>query len=194
MCATVAAPVSLPHADHDPSGRATMTSRAKACRGQIKSVLSFLLLVIFFFQASPARAATAPPIPAGSVRIHYFRPDGNYSGWALYTWNASTENASWCSSEVQISGTDAYGVYFDVSVNPAQGTPTGDLGFIINNCSENQVKDPGPDQHLQITTFNQAWIISGDATVYTSEPTEAQKLNSNFLKEQAYLLDRTRVA
>jgi pullulanase len=85
-------------------------------------------------------------------------------------------------------------VYFDVSVNPALGTPTGDLGFIINNCAENQVKDPGPDQHLQVTTYSQAWIISGDATVYTSEPTEAQKLNSNFLKEQAYWLDRTRVA
>jgi pullulanase len=154
-----------------------------------------LLLLVALMSLLPSlRAQSDPPIPPGDVRIHYFRPDGNYSGWALYTWNASTENASWCSSEVQISGTDAYGVYFDVSVNPAQGTPTGDLGFIINNCSENQVKDPGPDQHLQITTFNQAWIISGDATVYTSEPTEAQKLNSNFLKEQAYWLDRTRVA
>lgn len=153
-----------------------------------------LLLVALMCLLPSLRAQSDPPIPSGDVRIHYFRPDGNYSGWALYTWNASTENASWCSSEVQISGTDAYGVYFDVSVNPAQGTPTGDLGFIINNCAENQVKDPGPDQHLQITTFSQAWIISGDATVYTSQPTEAQKLNSNFLKEQAYWMDRTRVA
>jgi pullulanase len=153
-----------------------------------------LLLVALMCLLPSLRAQSDPPIPPGDVRIHYFRPDGNYSGWALYTWNASTENASWCSSEVQISGTDSYGVYFDVSVNPAQGTPTGDLGFIINNCVDNQVKDPGPDQHLQITTFSQAWIISGDATVYTSEPTEAQKLNSNFLKEQAYWMDRTRVA
>jgi pullulanase len=154
-----------------------------------------LLLTVALMCLLPSlRAQSDPPIPPGDVRIHYFRPDGNYAGWALYTWNASTENASWCSSEVQISGTDAYGVYFDVSVNPALGTPTGDLGFIINNCAENQVKDPGPDQHLQITTYSQAWIISGDATVYTSEPTEAQKLNSNFLKEQAYWLDRTRVA
>jgi pullulanase len=167
----------------------TMPPRARSTAKRL-----LLLLLALMCLLPTLRAQSDPPIPPGDVRIHYFRPDGNYSGWALYTWNASTENASWCSSEVQISGTDAYGVYFDVSVNPAQGTPTGDLGFIINNCAENQVKDPGPDQHLQITAFSQAWIISGDATVYTSEPTEAQKLNSNFLKEQAYWLDRTRVA
>ena len=171
-----------------------MTSRAKACRGQIKSVLSFLLLVIFFFQASPARAATAPPIPAGSVRIHYFRPDGNYTGWALYTWNASTENAVWCQTEVSVTGSDSYGVYFDVTVNPNQGTPTGDLGFIINNCAQGQIKDPGPDQHLQITQFNEAWVIHGNATVFTTQPTQQQISNSILGVEQAYWLDRTHLA
>jgi len=164
----------------------------RLAKSTAKRLLLFTVALVCLLPS--LRAQSDPPIPTGDVRIHYFRPDGNYPGWALYTWNASTENASWCGNEVQISGTDAYGVYFDVSVNPAWGTPTGDLGFIINNCAENQVKDPGPDQHLQITVFGQAWIISGDATVYTSEPTEAQKLNSNFLKEQAYWLDRTRVA
>lgn len=134
------------------------------------------------------------PIPAGDVRIHYYRPDGNYSGWALYTWNASTAGNTWCSSEISVTGTDEYGVYFDVPVSATQGTPAGDLGFIINNCSAGQIKDPGPDQHLQTTQYTQAWIISGDSTVYTTEPTDAQKLNSNFLKQQAYWLDRSRVA
>ncbi len=134
------------------------------------------------------------PIPTGDVRIHYYRPDGNYSGWALYTWNASTENASWCSSEVAITGTDSYGVYFDVTVNPSQGTPPGDLGFIINNCGEGQIKDPGPDQHLQTTQYNQAWVIHGNSTVFTTEPTPQQISNSILGVEQAYWMDRTRVA
>ena len=42
-------------------------------------------------------------VPAGDVRIHYHCPDGKYTGWALYTWNASTENNSWCQSEVAIT-------------------------------------------------------------------------------------------
>ena len=134
------------------------------------------------------------PVPPGDARIHYYRPDGNYSGWALYTWNASTANASWCSSEISPTGTDSYGVYFDVPVNTSAGTPPGDLGFIINNCAAGQIKDPGPDGHLQTTQYTQAWIVSGDPTIYTVAPTAAQKLNALFLKQQAYWLDRSRVA
>ncbi|MBV8071488.1 MAG: DUF3372 domain-containing protein, partial [Acidobacteriaceae bacterium] len=135
-----------------------------------------------------------PAIPAGDVRIHYYRPDGNYSGWALYTWNASTENAVWCQSEVAITGTDSYGVYFDVTVNTSQGTPPGDLGFIINNCAAGQIKDPGPDQHLDTTKYNEAWVIHGNATVFTTQPTPQQISNSIIGVEQAYWIDRSRVA
>lgn len=135
-----------------------------------------------------------PAIPAGDVRIHYYRPDGNYSGWALYTWNASTENNSWCSSEVAITGTDSYGVYFDVTVNRSQGNPPGDLGFIINNCAEGQIKDPGPDQHLDTTKYDEAWVIHGNSTVFTTQPTAQQISNSILGVEQAYWIDRSRIA
>src|ERR1700692_2467766 len=133
-----------------------------------------LLLLFFTLFARPSHAQAEPPIPSGDVRIHYYRPDGNYSGWALYTWNASTENASWCQTEVAITGTDSYGVYFDVTVNPSWGTPSGDLGFIINNCAAGQIKDPGPDQHLQTTQYQEAWVIHANATVFTTQPTAQQ--------------------
>ena len=170
-----------------------MTSRIKAAHWQAKLSFSLLLFLLCFCR-TPARAASEPPIPSGEVRIHYFRPDGNYAGWALYTWNASTENALWCQSEVAITGTDSFGVYFDVTVNPAQGNPVGDLGFIINNCAQGQVKDPGPDQHLQITQYNEAWVIHADATVFTSQPTPQQIANAILSIEQAYWLDRTHLA
>ncbi len=111
------------------------------------------------------------PIASGNVRLHYYRPDGTYTGWGLYTWNASTENNSWCSSEVPITGIDSWGVYYDVSVNPTQGSPAGELDFIINNCDAGQIKDPGANQALQVTQYSQGWVISGDATVYTTQPT-----------------------
>ncbi len=133
-------------------------------------------------------------IPPGDVRIHYYRPDGNYSGWALYTWNASTENNSWCQSEVSVSGTDSYGIYFDVSVNPTQGTPPGQLGFIINNCSTGGTKDPGPNQYLQVTQYNQAWVISGDPNVFTTEPTPAQIAGAGLYQHQAFWINRTTLA
>jgi pullulanase len=163
----------------------------KSISWQARLSFSFLLCLLF---SSHALAQSDPPIPAGEVRIHYFRPDGDYAGWALYTWNASTENAVWCQSEVAITGTDSFGVYFDVTVNPAQGSPVGDLGFIINNCAAGQIKDPGPDQHLQITQFNEAWVIHADATVFTSQPTPQQIANAILSIEQAYWVDRTHFA
>ena len=167
-----------------------MTHKTETPIRHPRAVFGFLLALLCL-SLTPIRAVAEPPIPSGSVRIHYFRPDGNYSGWALYTWNASTENASWCQSEVAITGTDSFGVYFDVTVNPAWGNPTGDLGFIINNCAAGQIKDPGPDQHLQITTYNEAWVIHADATVFTTQPTPQQIANAILSIEQAYWLDRT---
>jgi pullulanase len=154
-------------------------------------LLLVLALIVTFTLAAPYALAQAdPPIPSGSVRIHYYRPDNNFSGWTMWTWNASTENqTAWCSTELNQSGSDSYGVYWDVTVNTSWGNPTGDLGFIIHNCAQN-VKDPGPDQHLQTQTFNEAWIISGDSTVYTAQPTAQQLLNGMFQSQQAYWLDR----
>jgi len=156
----------------------------------------FVLTVLLFSvgAALPMLAATDPPIPSGSVRIHYYRPDSNFSGWTMWTWNASTENqTAWCSTELNQSGIDSYGAYWDVTVNPTWGSPQGDLGFIIHNCGTGS-KDPGPDQHLQITLYREGWIISGDSTVYTTQPTPQQLLNGVFQQQQAYWLDRQRLA
>ncbi|MDQ2776696.1 MAG: pullulanase-type alpha-1,6-glucosidase [Acidobacteriota bacterium] len=139
-------------------------------------------------------AQPSKPTPSGTVRIHYYRPDSKYSGWALYTWNASTENNSWCQSEVAVTGTDSYGVYFDVAVNPAQGSPVGQLGFIINNCSEGGTKDPGPNQYLQVTQYSEAWVISGDSNVFTTQPTAGQIAGAGLYQHQAFWIDRTTIA
>jgi pullulanase len=133
-------------------------------------------------------------IPPSDVRIHYYRPDGNYSGWAVYTWNASTSTNTWCSGEVQNSGTDSFGIYFDVPVNAAQGTPAGQLGFIINNCNSGGTKDPGVNQYLQVTQYNQAWVISGDPNVFTTVPTASQIASAGFYGHAAFWIDRTTVA
>ena len=48
--------------------------------------------------------------------------------------------------------------------------------------------------HLNVSTYTQAWVISGNATVFTSVPTPAEILASLLNVEQAYWLDRQRVA
>ncbi len=170
-----------------------MTLRNAVAQRLIKFVSIFAIILGSIALTLPALAAN-PPIPAGSVRIHYFRPDSNFAGWTMWTWNASTENqTSWCQTELQQTGIDSYGAYWDVTVNPAWGNPVGDLGFIIHNCAQN-VKDIDSDRHLNILQYNEAWIISGDPTIYTTQPTPAQLLNGVFQQQQAYWLDRQRLA
>jgi pullulanase len=163
-----------------------MTYTTKAPIRQVRALFAFLLFLLCVSQ-QPARAAS---IPSGDVRIHYFRPDGNYSGWAIYTWDAHP-TPGWCNGEIQVTGTDTFGVYFDVPVDPTLST---DLGFIINNCPAGGIKDPGPDQHLNIATYNEAWVIHADATVFTTQPTPQQIANAILSIQQAYWLDRSRVA
>jgi len=38
--------------------------------------------------------------------------------------------------------------------------------------------------------FNEAWVISGDAQVFTTQPTAAQLLDAVFFKQQALWIDR----
>ena len=103
----------------------------------------------------------------GYARIHYFRPDGNYSNWTVYAFNDTEEANDYNDGPTFQTGSDSYGAYFDIKLNASPA----DLGFIVHNVSTG-TKDPGSDMHL--TQFSngqgQAWVISGDATVYNSPP------------------------
>jgi pullulanase len=137
--------------------------------------------------AQPATGAD-PAVPPGHARIHYFRPDGNYDNWSLYPFGATTDpTGTFCTTEDYYSGYDSYGPYFDV------GVTNGQLGFIIHNCSTG-VKDPGPNQSLQIPQNLQGWVVSGDPAVFTQVPTSAQLLSGPFNQLQAYWIDASTVA
>ena len=126
----------------------------------------------------------------GYARIHYYRPDGNYSSWSVYAFEDTAEyTGDYNDGLTFVTSYDSYGAYFDISLIPnAQN-----LGFIIHNTSTG-VKDPGPNMYLNVATNPQAWAISGNATVFTTTPTPTQILDSLLNVEQAYWLDRQRVA
>jgi pullulanase len=138
----------------------------------------------------PVEFTTEPPIPANKARIHYFRPDSNYASWTVYAFGDTTEDTgNFNGGPVFVTGYDTYGAFYDVGLtqNPR------DLGFIVHNISLG-IKDPGPDMHLNVAQFKEAWVISGDAQVFTTQPTAAQLLDAVFFKLQAFWIDRTTVA
>ncbi len=129
-------------------------------------------------------------LPAGYARIHYYRPDRNFSNWTVYSFNDTEEPTdNFNEGPTFPTGTDSYGAFFDIKLKP---NPQ-DLGFIVHNIATG-AKDPGPDMHLDVAQYNQAWVISGDATVYTSQPSPGQILNAGFSRLQAFWLDRATVA
>ncbi|WP_353063777.1 pullulanase-type alpha-1,6-glucosidase [Tunturibacter psychrotolerans] len=141
------------------------------------------------YKSQPSLTNPTALLP-GYARIHYFRPDGNYANWTAYAFNDTAEyTGDFNSGLTGVTNFDSYGAYFDISLIP---NPK-DLGFIIHNISTG-VKDPGPDMHLDVATNTQAWVISGNATVFPTTPTPTQILNSLLNVEQAYWLDRQRVA
>jgi pullulanase len=141
------------------------------------------------YKSQPSLTNPTALLP-GYARIHYFRPDGNYSNWTAYAFNDTAEyTGDFNSGLTGVTNLDSYGAYFDISLIP---NPK-DLGFIIHNISTG-VKDPGPDMHLDVATNTQAWVISGNATVFPTTPTPTEILNSLLNVEQAYWLDRQRVA
>ncbi len=138
----------------------------------------------------PTTSQKNPAIPPNVARVHFFRPDGQYANWTVYAFNDTTaDTGNFNGGPIQVTGTDPYGVYFDVPLKPNPN----DIGFIVHNIRTGAKNTPA-DLHLNVALYNEVWIISGDPTVYLTQPTAAQLLNANFLKLQAFWIDRTTIA
>jgi pullulanase/glycogen debranching enzyme len=117
-------------------------------------------------------------VPAGggggsnkTVRLHYNRPDNDYTGWTVYVYNAPGEaNGGWPGKAPD--GTDAFGKYWDITVG-------GDsFNFIIvKNASSPREpsnwsgRSGGDEQQFwSLASGNAIWKRAGDATNYSSNP------------------------
>ena len=129
---------------------------------------AFLLLLCVFVSAG-TRAASDPPIPSGSIRIHYHRPDGNYSGWTVYAFDNTTENTgNYGGGPVQVTGTDSFGAYFDVGVTT--GRARSWHHYSQSNSIRRRVFQKDTPNNLFVDPAAQGiefWAYSGIAKLYT---------------------------
>jgi pullulanase len=92
------------------------------------------------YTSVPDLTQQPPKLLPGYARVHYFRPDGNYTNWTVYAFNDTLEPTSnFNEGPVPVTGSDSYGALFDVQLKP---NPQ-DLGFIVHNISTG-TKDPDP--------------------------------------------------
>src|SRR5260370_3664015 len=114
--------------------------------------------------------ASIPPIPANHVRIHYFRPDGNYLGWTVYAFGDTTEDTSnFNGGPVKVTGQDSFGAFFDVGVT----STAQNVGLIIH---KGDLKDPGPNGFIDpAKKGNEDWQLSGVNVLHTTQPPTIQQ-------------------
>jgi pullulanase len=137
-------------------------------------------------KAELAYVSQEAPVPAGTARINYFRPDGQYAGWGLHVWEDTKTPTEWTKPLAQ-TGTNTFGVYWDVPVKDGWQK----LNFIVHKGDE---KDPGPDQSLTSAAGSQAWVVSGKAEVFTTRPDTSVRTVGDLSKQAAILLGADLVA
>ena len=97
-----------------------------------------------------------------TLKLHYFRFDGNYAGWGLHVWGTGYDGSEmqW-TNPLEPSGTSDTGVYWDI---PYRGA--GSIKYIIHN---GDAKDPDGDRFWPSPARNkEAWSITEDGTTYTT--------------------------
>src|SRR5271156_5425094 len=133
-----------------------------------RAASALLVILLGLVAFTPAFAQSDPAIPSGDIRIHYHRPDGNYSGWTVYAFDDTTENTGdYNGGPVQVTGTDSYGAYFDVGVTSG----AQEVGLIIHNptAAGGDVKDtPNNLFGDPATQGNEYWAYSGIGKLYTT--------------------------
>lgn len=125
-------------------------------------------------------------VPEGTARIHYSRPDAAFEGWVLHVWEDTSESVTW-ETGLEPSGSDAFGVYWDVGLQDGAET----LGFLIHQGDE---KDPGLDMFVELADTREVWIVSDDTTLHSSPPdtdTDTVTTLGDLTRARAHWLDRT---
>ena len=129
-----------------------------------------LFILLLFVTPGFLGAQATPPVPTNHVRIHYFRPDGNYLGWTVYAFGDTTEDTSnFNATPVEVTGQDSFGAFFDVGIASA----AQNVGIIIH---KGNVKDPGPNEFLDPATQGiEYWQLSGSNVLHTTQPPTIQQ-------------------
>ena len=123
------------------------------------------LACLWLLALAAALAQAAAPDPA-TVRVHFHRPSQDYTGWGLHVWGPALKlarNVTW-DRPLEPSGVDAYGVYFDVPVDPAGRG----FEFIVHR---GEVKSFASDQRIELAKHGrEIWVLENTGTVFTAPP------------------------
>lgn len=124
----------------------------------------YLLLIVLLCMS--LSAAWAERVPPQTVRIHYNRNLGDYSGWGAHVWGEYVDlpkKVTW-DRPLAPTGVDEFGVYFDVPVYAG----AKELSFILHKGDH---KNTPQDMKVVLKEHgSQVWILEDDQNIYTAPP------------------------
>ena len=108
------------------------------------------------------------PQPAGTIRVNYYRTDGNYDKKSLWYWGDVKEPSSgeWPNG-TDFTATGKYGRYIDIPLKDA----AKDLGFLLldRNKQGDDVKIRKEDyKFTDLKNHSQIFLKDDDETIYTN--------------------------
>ncbi|MBK1689832.1 pullulanase-associated domain-containing protein [Rubrivivax gelatinosus] len=127
--------------------------------------------------AAAQDAVKAAEVPADTISLHYYRPDGSYAGWGVHFWESFEKvkdgqivgprdkadmpimGISW-GSPMKPTGQDGFGMYWQVKANEFRN---GKINYIIHKGDN---KDCTKDSTWMLPQGRQVFINAGDCTPY----------------------------
>ncbi|MDR2070107.1 MAG: hypothetical protein LBP81_01630 [Treponema sp.] len=132
----------------------------------MKTNISRIVLVSLMALLCALAMASCASLPEdgedGPWIIHYFRPDGNYSGWDLWLWPAQPNDngAGYTFGEPDADGFVTTTAYLPEDVI--------EIGFIVREGGDSWTsKDIADDRFAGV---KEIWLISGDPAVHEEKP------------------------
>ncbi|WP_161974649.1 diguanylate cyclase domain-containing protein [Piscinibacter terrae] len=120
-----------------------------------------LLCLAWLLAFTPAHAADG-----STIRIHFHRENNDYAGWGLHVWGAGLvlpHSVSW-DRPLEPAGVDAFGIYFDVGVEPH----VKDFNFILHR---GDYKSTLRDMAVDLTRHgSEIWMLDDSDTIFTTPP------------------------
>lgn len=116
-----------------------------------------------------------------AIRIHYKRTADDYAGWNLWTWGDVLSGGG----QANFTGKDAFGA---IATIPVKADGAG-IGFLFRSTEDwnTAVKDEAGGSgdraaNLVEGALTEIWMLQGDATAYTADPSIITKTDQTIRK------------
>jgi pullulanase len=125
---------------------------------------------------APIEPVDPPTYEEESIQVHYLRPDGNYSAWALWIWSKGNSDGKLYQFNGQYQANGAIASYKLSDLGASGVSSTGTIGFIVRNATGDwKAKDPDGDRFADLSEYpadakkiHHIYLKTADSEVYYS--------------------------